>query len=286
MWDELVHADVGPTETHDARDARLLVQKPAREMQQASEVPAVAGDERPAVPLVQPRQPRRRVNQYRRVSSAVVGFREQAVHETEQIPAIRRQWRIVVWQTGRGFVKNGKPILVLREQREVRPQPYVTPVLTEYVGGERVERAQAGAVRPVAEKLLHPLAHPGGGLVRERQRQHRRFVAFFENPRDPHGEHARLAGTRPGQHQQRTAAPRRGPALVRVESVKSNLHHAVGTPIPIPIANAPSPERDGMADNIPETLLRVNRSSSIYAKPSPLRARPCTAPNRFPPSGP
>ena len=154
----------------------------------------------PAVPLVQPRQPYRRANQHRRVGSAVPGFCEQAIHETEQAPAIRRQWRLVVGQTSYDLVEDRESIFVLREEREVRPQPHVTPVLTEQVGGERVKRAQAGAVRPVAEKLLHPLTHLGGDLVRERQRQHRRFVALFENPGDSHGEHACLAGPRPGQH--------------------------------------------------------------------------------------
>ena len=65
----------------------------------------------------------------------------------------------------------------------------------------RIQIARAIA----AEQVLEPLAHLARGLVRERDREDlvRLHPAGVDQVRDPVGEHARLAGARAGDDEQR-----------------------------------------------------------------------------------
>jgi hypothetical protein len=72
--------------------------------------------------------------------------------------------------------------------------------------------------RPIAEQLPDALAHLLGRLVGERHRaDRRRRDAPGEQVRDAVGDHARLAGPGPREHEQRPADVPRGLALRRVE---------------------------------------------------------------------
>jgi hypothetical protein len=79
-----------------------------------------------------------------------------------------------------------------------------------------------------AEQLFQPLAHLTGGFVGERDRHDvaRRNLANLDEIGHAVRQHARLAGTRAGQHQHRAVGRFHGLALLRVqvgEQVHSHL---------------------------------------------------------------
>ena len=197
---EFVDAQMRPTQPHDSRHARLLRKQAPGEVQQAPEIQSVRGDERLAVAREQPGNPWRRLGERRRQCAAIVGVREQAVDQRQEVSAILRYGLAVILQAGCRFIDHRDPIFSLRDQAEVGPQAQVASMLAKQVGGERVERAQARTLRRPAEQSVYTRSHLGGGLRREGQSQDRRVVALLEYPDDPRGQHERLAGARSGQH--------------------------------------------------------------------------------------
>ncbi len=89
-----------------------------------------------------------------------------------------------------------------------------------HAGG--VERRDPHDPGPPADELLDPLAHLGGGLVGERDRQDRAGVgvALRDQPGDPPGQHPGLARAGSGDDEQRRPGVRHGPALRLVEAVE------------------------------------------------------------------
>ena len=99
-------------------------------------------------------------------------------------------------------------------------------MLAKDVYSERMEGAQVGTVRPLAEEPFDPLPHFGGGLVGKGQCEHRCVIVFLEYPGDPEGQHPGLARTRPCQHEKRAVVPQHGLVLILVEGFKSERHRA------------------------------------------------------------
>ena len=175
---------------------------------------------------MQPGCPCRGTGQRGRLLSAIVGFGEQAIDETEKVPSIRWQRVAFVGQIGRDVIEDGDTVLVLGEQAEIGAQPEMAAMLAEDVHSERMEGAQVGTVRPLTEKPFDPLSHFGGGLVGKGQREHRCIIVFLEYPGDPKGQHPGLARARPCQHEKRAVVPRHGLVLVLVEGFDNERHHA------------------------------------------------------------
>ena len=93
-----------------------------------------------------------------------------------------------------------------------------------------VERHHPHRARAAAEQQLDALAHLLRGLVRERDREdlvRARHPRALEE-RDPVRQHARLAGARAGEDQQRPLAVRDRLALRRVEARQQLLDPALG----------------------------------------------------------
>ena len=95
------------------------------------------------------------------------------------------------------------------------------------VEGHHPHRPGAGA-----DEGLDPLAHLGGGLVGEGDREDlaRLRAALAEQPRDAVGQHARLARARARDDEQRGALVHDGLALVGVEPLEQRLGVEVGMP--------------------------------------------------------
>ncbi|MPN53412.1 hypothetical protein SDC9_201076 [bioreactor metagenome] len=72
---------------------------------------------------------------------------------------------------------------------------------------------------PVADQLLHPVPHLGGGLVGEGDRQYRTGmdVPDAHQVRDPAGQHPSLARPGTGHHQHRAAGVQHRFSLRRVQ---------------------------------------------------------------------
>ena len=86
----------------------------------------------------------------------------------------------------------------------------------------RVEGADPHDPGAIADELLDPLPHLGGGLVGEGDRQDRAGVgvAFGDQPGDPAGEHPRLARPGAGDHEQRRTLVHDRVSLGLVESLE------------------------------------------------------------------
>jgi hypothetical protein len=83
--------------------------------------------------------------------------------------------------------------------------PEVLGFAAQDAHAHRVERRHPHRTRPPAHERVDPLLHLGRGLVGEGDRHHLAGVhaPLGEQPRDPVGEHAGLARTRPGHDEQR-----------------------------------------------------------------------------------
>ena len=127
-------------------------------------------------------------------------------------------------------------------------------------GGVKGGEQDALGARP--EQLLHALAHLSGGLVREGDGQDAlgRDPAGADQMGDPVGEDARLAASRPCQHQQRALGGLDGPALLGVQPLQygrcrrllhagahlAEDHFSTGRGIPI-LPNAAAFGRSGLS---------------------------------------
>ncbi len=108
------------------------------------------------------------------------------------------------------------------------------PVLAEDPRAERVERPHrdvAAGLRP--HEAHDPLAHLGGGLVRERDREDppRRDALHPDEVRDPVREHAGLAAPGAGEDEDRPVRRLDGPTLLGVEpadDLRGSLRAAAG----------------------------------------------------------
>lgn len=79
-----------------------------------------------------------------------------------------------------------------------------------------------GPVGACPQQLIDALPHFGGSLVRECQGECRRILILLEQPRHAQRKDARLAGPGAGKHQQRTAVPFHGLALVLIEILEGD----------------------------------------------------------------
>lgn len=92
------------------------------------------------------------------------------------------------------------------EDREIRFQADELRVTAQDFGADRVERAEPGhAFRHGAQQSPDPFLHLTGGLVGEGHRENvgRPGAPGGDEMGDARGEHARLAGTGAGKHEQR-----------------------------------------------------------------------------------
>ena len=103
---------------------------------------------------------------------------------------------------------------------EVGAIPHKLRVLAQHAHAHGVEGAGPHAARAVGQQGLQALAHLGGGLVGERDGQDlpRLHALVCDHVRDAVREHARLAGARSREHQQRPTRALRGLALRRVQA--------------------------------------------------------------------
>ena len=110
---------------------------------------------------------------------------------------------------------------------DLKPNSFVD-LLAQDPHARGVERADPHDLRAAADQLLDPLAHLGGRLVGEGDRQDRAGVgvALGDQPRDPAGEHPGLARPRAGDDQQRRSLVDDRLALRLVEPLEQLL--AVG----------------------------------------------------------
>ena len=76
-----------------------------------------------------------------------------------------------------------------------------------------------------AEEARDALAHLAGGLVGERDREDpaRVDAVLLDEARDARREHARLAGARAGEHEQRPVDVQHGLALRRVQALEQRI---------------------------------------------------------------
>ena len=107
-------------------------------------------------------------------------------------------------------VKDGK----IRLQSDQFGMPAKQP------GAKRVKGAKPDLFSHRPDDRGHPLAHLAGRFVGEGYRQHRPWLggAASQQISNPSGQHPGLAGTRPGQHQDRAVLNLNRPALHRIES--------------------------------------------------------------------
>ena len=107
---------------------------------------------------------------------------------------------------------------VVDRERRLVAEPVDLLAQDPHAGG--VERRDPHDPGPSADELLDPLAHLGGGLVGEGDRQDRAGmrVALGDQPGDPAGQHPGLARTRAGDDQQRRPGVHDGLALGVVEA--------------------------------------------------------------------
>ena len=121
---------------------------------------------------------------------------------------------------GVGLVVDREAARVAKARRLVAQDPRAGGV-----EGHHPHRAGAPA-----EERLDPLAHLLRGLVRERDREDLPGAGEpgVHKPGDPVGEHARLAGARAREDEQRPVAVRHRLALGRVETLEEGLDTVVG----------------------------------------------------------
>ena len=107
--------------------------------------------------------------------------------------------------------------LVVDREGRLQPQPVGLPTQDPHARG--VERRDPHRPRPRTDRGLDPLAHLGGGLVREGDGQDlaRTRVAGGQQVGDPPGQDPGLARASTGHDEQRAATVLHGRALRRVE---------------------------------------------------------------------
>jgi len=112
--------------------------------------------------------------------------------------------------------------VVVDGERARQPEP--ADVGAEDPDARGVEGRHPHQPSPVADQIDHPLAHLGGGLVGERDRQDRTGmdVALPDQVGDPPGQHPGLAGSGPGDHEHRAAGMQHRLPLWRVESLQQH----------------------------------------------------------------
>ena len=106
--------------------------------------------------------------------------------------------------------------------REVRLVAELVDLLAQDPHARGVERRDPHDPGALADQLLDPLLHLGGGLVGEGDRQDRAGVglALGDQPGDPAGQHAGLARAGAGHDEQRRPGVHDGRALGFVEAVE------------------------------------------------------------------
>ena len=89
--------------------------------------------------------------------------------------------------------------------RERRADPELCGLAPQDARAGGMERRHPHAVGDGTDQLADPLFHLTGGLVgeRDRQQRERRSAVVADQPRDTIGEHSRLAGSGPRDHEQR-----------------------------------------------------------------------------------
>ena len=130
--------------------------------------------------------------------------------------------------------------VLAQEDHDLRPgqdpdvgrQPQLQREFADQPVAERVERGDRRVRVAVGHELVDPDLHLGGGLVGEGQGQDLRRPGGprGDQPGDPAGDDLGLAGARPGDHEERTAAMDHGPALLRIEAMEQGLE-AFGRPL-------------------------------------------------------
>ncbi len=215
----LVHVEVAPAGLVRREHLGRLGEQLHRAQQQVVEVERVGGAQ--AVPVAggelrdDPFAVRGRVlGQERLVQHLVLG------------PADRAQDGGRPELAGRGEVLLGQDplhqlLLVVRViDHEPAVQPDGLPVPPQHPGTKRVEGPGLDVLAGVTGQGRDPLAELARGPVGERHGQDpaRLHGLDADQVRDAVRDHARLAGTRPGQDQDRAVGRRHGAALFRVEA--------------------------------------------------------------------
>ena len=109
--------------------------------------------------------------------------------------------------------------------REARLEPELVDLLAEDPHAGGVERRDPHDPGALADQVLDPLLHLGGGLVGEGDRQDRAGMglALLDQPGDPAGQHPGLAGAGAGHDQQRRTGVHDRRTLWLVEPVEQGL---------------------------------------------------------------
>ena len=117
--------------------------------------------------------------------------------------------------------------------REAGPEAELVDLLAQDPHAGGVERRDPHDPGPLADQLLDPLLHLGGGLVGEGDRQDRARVglALGDQPRDPPGQHPGLARPGAGDDQQRRALVDDRGALRLVEPLEQLLAGRAAAPL-------------------------------------------------------
>ena len=115
------------------------------------------------------------------------------------------------------------PLILGVENLEALRQAGLLPMRAQQTMRQAVKGANPHAAHRQIEQTLDAPAHLGGGLVGEGHGQNRvrRSILDRRQPGNPVGQHARLAGTGAGQHQQRPFAGRHRLALRVVEAIEN-----------------------------------------------------------------
>jgi hypothetical protein len=92
---------------------------------------------------------------------------------------------------------------------------------------DRVKRSHPHAGRATPEQALDAISHLAGGLVRERHGENLvgRHAVHVDQPSDARGEHARLAGSRAGEHENRAVDVQ---DCIPLRRVQPGQHFCVG----------------------------------------------------------
>ena len=117
-----------------------------------------------------------------------------------------------------------------RQDANVRRQAELEGVLADEAVTKRVERGDGRIGVAVRHQLVDPDGHLLRGLVRERESEDlgRASAARGDQPGDPPGDDLRLAGARPGDHEERAVAVGDRPQLVRVQTGEQDLRTGIG----------------------------------------------------------
>src|SRR6185437_3921415 len=126
----------------------------------------------------------------------------------------------------------------------------LAPVETQQPMGEPVERADPQRAAGYSQQRLDPAPHFTGSLVRERHGQNavRRDVLRLNQPRDPIGQHARLAAPGAGEDQHGTERSGDRFALRFVQRIEEGGQVHAGRIVPCRLATP-----DGVQRSPPRT---------------------------------